>query len=89
MTTPVASDQLRINVEKGDDYTPTPRVRTALNELVAALAEAEADEVEGFMGNFEIQDFRAMTYDSSSPKLNRGNVHGKVELRDVGNIFKF
>ncbi len=66
MTAPINSDQLRINVEMGDDYQPSPNLAAALTALEAALGDPET-EVEGFLGNFEIQDFKARTisFDSS------------------------
>ncbi len=68
MTAPINPDQLRINVEMGDDYQPSPNLAAALTALEAALQDPES-EVQGFdkLGNFEIQDFKARTisFDSS------------------------
>ena len=44
---PVATDQMRISVEVGEEYQPSDRVGAALAELRDALAE-ESDETEGF-----------------------------------------
>lgn len=45
---PVASEELRISVEAGDAYHASPRVAAALQELAAALEEADSDDVAGF-----------------------------------------
>lgn len=68
MTEPVNPDQLRISIEMGDSYQPSPNLAAALTALEAALADPEA-EVEGFLGNFEIQDFKARTISYDSLKL--------------------
>ena len=81
MTTPVNPDQLRISIEMGDEYQPSDRLSAALVELATTLAEEESDaEVAGFrLGNFEIQDFKALSYDSASPAGSKGSVFPKVE----------
>lgn len=48
MSDPIPADALRLTIEVGPDHQPTDRLRAALDELVAALAEADADEVSGF-----------------------------------------
>ena len=70
MTQPINSDQLRISVEMGDDYQPSPNLAAALTALHAALQDPES-EVQGFdkLGNFEIQDFTARTISFDSLKL--------------------
>lgn len=45
---PVATDEMRISVEIGDDYEPSERVGAALRELQEALAEESGDDVQGF-----------------------------------------
>lgn len=88
MTTPVNPDQLRVSIEMGDDYQPSDRLRAALGELVDALADGEPDaEVSGYLLQFEIQDFKAVTYDSALPTGQQGSVFPKVELR--AGVFKF
>lgn len=96
MTAPVNPDQLRISIEMGDDYQPSDRLGAALGELAAALADEESDaEVSGFdkLGNFEIQDFKALSYDSASPAGSKGSVFPKVERSLQGKgafgVFKF
>ncbi len=63
MTKPVRNDQLRVTVEMGDGYEPSDQLASALAQLSAALSGDTQAEVEGFMGNFEIQD-RSFSFDS-------------------------
>lgn len=89
MTKPVQPDQLRISIEMGDEYQPSDRLGAALGELAAALAEEESDsEVSGYLLQFEIQMFKALSYDSTSPTGQRGSVFPKVEYK-VDGIYKF
>ena len=77
----LASDELRISIEMGPDYKPTDRVRTALEELSKALAEADAnaftDEVVGYaavplpLGGFKL------AYTSAIPSYTEHSGDGK------------
>lgn len=63
MTAPVRPDQLRISIEMGDDYQPSPELASAFEQLAAALADGE---VQGYqLGNFEIQIFKSFSFDSA------------------------
>jgi hypothetical protein len=44
----VASDGIVVVVERGPDFTPTPRLEAALAELAAALEDRDLVEVAGF-----------------------------------------
>ena len=41
-------NELRIAIEMGEGYEPTPRLAAAIEELHGALAEIDGDEVQGF-----------------------------------------
>jgi hypothetical protein len=69
MTEPVASDQLRVTVEMGDDYRPRPRLAAALDELAAAVQEEADAEVDGYSLNYEEIE---VTYRSFSADLGMG-----------------
>ncbi len=88
MTAPIEPDQLRISIEMGDGYQPAPNLAAALTALEAALADAES-EVEGFLGNFEIQDFkpRTIAYDSSL-KLGPPEGDGYIKFDGVDKRWK-
>lgn len=93
MTAPIEPHQLRVSVELGEAYEPTPRLRAALVELGAALAELDEahdgddddDEVAGFMlGGFDILGTRSLSFDTlgrSGPAFGRG-VKGEVTMAD-------
>ena len=85
MTTPVNPDQLRISIEMGDDYQPSPNLAAALTALEAALQDPEA-EVEGFLGNFEIQDFKARTISFDSVKLGTPPREGYIKFDGVDGL---
>ncbi len=86
MTTPVNPDQLRVSVEMGDDYQPSDRLRSALDELAAALADDGSDaEVSGFYYKYELKDFKVLSYDSTSPIGEQGSV---VPMGETGSIDK-
>ena len=83
MTAPVNPDQLRITIEMGDDYQPSPDLAAALTALDAALRDP-GTEVEGFkMGNFEIQDFKARTISFDSLKLGSPEGDGYIKFDGV------
>lgn len=47
----IGNDELRISIESGPGYQPTPRLAAAIEELAAALEEADQggdDDVAGF-----------------------------------------
>ncbi|HSL57652.1 MAG TPA: hypothetical protein VK866_07415 [Acidimicrobiales bacterium] len=58
----MSSDQLRISIEMGDEYQPTSRLRAALDELGAALAELDDAEVAGFAGGVAMPGFRVLGF---------------------------
>ena len=91
MTTPVQPDQVCISIEMGDEYQPSERLAAALGELAATLAEEESDsEVSGYrLGTFEIQDFKALSFDSTSATGLKGEVILKVVNKSEPAVFKF
>jgi hypothetical protein len=66
---PVAADQLRLSVEMGDDFQPSPRLAAALTELTAALEDESEADVEGFTAGIEKIEIavRSLSFDSRSP----------------------
>ena len=59
---PVASDQLRVSAEMGDDDVPSPRLAATLDELTAALQD---DDVTGYNNFEEIKvTYRSFSFDS-------------------------
>lgn len=62
MTTPVQPGQLRVSIEMGDGYQPSDRLRAAIEDLRAALAETEDAEVEGFVHLENLAGARVLSF---------------------------
>jgi hypothetical protein len=61
--TTVGDDELRVSIEAGKDYPMMPRLAAALDELEAALQEADENEVAGF----GLQGFSGFSLNYLSP----------------------
>lgn len=60
----MAADQLRVTVEMGDDFVPSPRVAKALDELAEALRAGDEEEVAGFRMEELKVTYRSWGFDS-------------------------
>lgn len=90
------NNTIKVNVEMGEGYRPTPRLAAAIDELDAALREAHGDEeVSGFAA-FKVT-FEDVIVSSYTVKLDAqwspaGGLTGTKQLcsnENVTGVFKF
>ncbi len=81
--TSIGADELRVDIRAGEEYAATPRLKTALDELAAALEEIDDNDTTGFadlglMGGFSLL-YGSPTTIAYTENDSKGKKKGNIE----------